>query len=80
MIGLKKIVLTSLMLLLSFFVLYAQEPKKQKDYIHYGRTIPAIHFNLFTALQKPKLKKGFPFLSGPHHPDAIPTPNVDDGS
>jgi hypothetical protein len=37
MIGLKKIVLTSLMLLLSFFVLYAQEPKKQKDYIVEGK-------------------------------------------
>ena len=37
MIGLKKIGLSSLMLLLSFFVSYAQEPKKQKDYIVEGK-------------------------------------------
>ncbi|MFN4812738.1 MAG: hypothetical protein ACK5JQ_09155 [Bacteroidota bacterium] len=37
MTGLKKIGLSSLMLLLSFFVSYAQEPKKQKDYIVEGK-------------------------------------------
>ena len=37
MTGLKKIGLSSLMLLLNFFVSYAQEPKKQKDYIVEGK-------------------------------------------